>query len=55
MRFAITIVAIATVFSPLPAQQSPDTSERNPRLFTTDTLGANGRTETTQFSSACTG
>jgi tetratricopeptide (TPR) repeat protein len=55
MRFAITIVAIATVFSPLPAQQSgPDTSERNPRLFTTDTLGANGRTETTQFSSACT-
>jgi tetratricopeptide (TPR) repeat protein len=54
MRFAITIVAIATVFSPLPAQQSgTDTSERS-RLVTTDTFGGNVRTETTQLSSACT-
>ena len=45
MRFAITILVLATAFSRLQAQQSsPDTSERNRRLFTADTFGGNGRT-----------
>jgi cytochrome c peroxidase len=45
MKFATTILVIATVFSRIQAQQgSPDTSERNRRLFTTDTFFGNGRT-----------
>lgn len=45
MKSAITILAFATAFFRLQAQQSsPDTSEKNRRLFTTETFGGNGRT-----------
>ncbi len=45
MKSAITILVFATAISPLQAQQSiPDGSERNRRLFTTETFGGNGRT-----------
>jgi hypothetical protein len=45
MRIAITILILTTVLSRLQAQPgSPDTSERNRRLFTTETFGGNGRT-----------
>ena len=44
MKFAITILVFATALSRLQAQQSdPDTSEKNRRLFTADTVGGNGR------------
>jgi cytochrome c peroxidase len=45
MKFAIAILVFANAFSGLQAQQStPNTSERNRRLFTTETFGGNGRT-----------
>ena len=45
MRIGITILVFATAFPQLQAQQSsPDTSERDRRLFTTETFGGNGRT-----------
>jgi cytochrome c peroxidase len=44
-NIAITILVFATAFSRLRGQQSsPDTSERNRHLFTTETFGGNGRT-----------
>ena len=42
MKFAITTLILAAAFPSLLAQ--PDTSERNRRLFTTETFGGNGRT-----------
>src|SRR3974390_1838825 len=42
MKVAIAIVLFVATFSRLQAQ--PDTSERNRRLFTTETFGGNGRT-----------
>jgi hypothetical protein len=43
MKFAITILAFAASLSQLLGQQD-DLSERNRRLFTTETFGGNGRT-----------
>lgn len=44
MKLVTTILVIATVLLGLQAQQSgPDTSERDRRLFTTETFGGNGR------------
>ena len=45
MKSAITIFVFAAAVLQLPGQQSsPDSSERNRRLFTTETFGGNGRT-----------
>src|SRR5215469_16556156 len=45
MRATITILLLAAAFSSLQAQQSgDDLSEKNRRLFTTETFGGNGRT-----------
>jgi cytochrome c peroxidase len=52
MRGTVTILILAAAFSRLPAQQrSDDSSERNRRLFTTETFGGNGRTCQTCHSS----
>src|SRR4051812_40581720 len=52
MRTTITILVLAAAFSSLPAQQSSDdSSEKNRRLFTTETFGGNGRTCPTCHSS----
>src|SRR5579863_7783915 len=45
MKSTITILVLAAAWFQLPGQQSgTDSSERNRRLFTTDTFGGNGRT-----------
>ena len=45
MKATITILVLAAAFSNLQAQRSsPDLSEKNRRLFTTETFGGNGRT-----------
>src|SRR3954470_8544463 len=52
MKATITILVLAAAFSSLQAQQSSsDLSERNRRLFTTETFGGNGRTCQTCHSS----
>jgi cytochrome c peroxidase len=52
MRATITILMLAAAFSGLQAQRSSsDLSERNQRLFTTETFGGNGRTCQTCHSS----
>jgi cytochrome c peroxidase len=53
MRATITILVLAAAFSSLQAQQSgsDDLSEKNRRLFTTETFGGNGRTCQTCHSS----
>jgi cytochrome c peroxidase len=43
MRFAITILFLAAALSGSWGQQN-DNTERNRRLFTTETFGGNGRT-----------
>jgi cytochrome c peroxidase len=52
MRATITILVLSAAFSSLQAQQSgSDLSEKNSRLFTTETFGGNGRTCRTCHSS----
>ena len=52
MKATITILVLAAAFSSLPAQQSSShLSEKNRRLFTTETFGGNGRTCRTCHSS----
>jgi len=52
MKATITILVLAAAFSRLPAQQGgDDLSEKNARLFTTETFGGNGRTCRTCHSS----
>src|SRR6516225_1556335 len=52
MRSTVTILVLAAAFSSLQAQQrSDDSSEKNRRLFTTETFGGNGRTCQTCHSS----
>ena len=52
MKATITILVLAAAFSSLQAQQSSsDLSEKNSRLFTTETFGGNGRTCQTCHSS----
>src|SRR3954449_1761152 len=52
MKATITILVLAAAFSSLQAQRSSDDlSERNRRLFTTETFGGNGRTCQTCHSS----
>ena len=52
MRGTVTILVLAAAFSRLPAQKSSDDlSEKNRRLFTTETFGGNGRTCQTCHSS----
>ena len=52
MKATITILVLAAAFSSLQAQQgSSDLSEKNRRLFTTETFGGNGRTCQTCHSS----
>jgi cytochrome c peroxidase len=52
MKATMSILALAAAFSSLQAQQSSsDLSERNRRLFTTETFGGNGRTCRTCHSS----
>ena len=52
MKATITILVLAAAFSSLQAQRSSDDlSEKNSRLFTTETFGGNGRTCQTCHSS----
>src|SRR6478672_3553707 len=52
MKATITILVLAAAFSSLQAQRSrDDLSEKNRRLFTTETFGGNGRTCQTCHSS----